>query len=602
MVFKKKFAIAVGLFLLFLSAISATDEQIRVEVNEYVNQTVHFNPLKYIGTSHGIWADMGENQSFYDLVGYINVSNQNPMNRTISDIYVQFDNTNNITLPTLFSGRVGTFILNDTVSNSIVLHIPELRGGENSVWIYGINTSAVSPPINFTTEYTVTKTLAGDNFTVTDSIENVFNNLVFQTDTCIYDINLTQTMIPVNFSGTLYDFLFSGSTVGVDNSNVTYSDFNRVQNWNLLGGNCFFKGDSQEISYNISTPYNIPATTDYPFSNTVLEYKMDNTISHLKVQDITALSEAKIEIEKQILYAAHPTLFGSNVTWNVTALFETSTNITYNITSLTLWVAQRSIISGDPNTIDNDTISGDLLRVDSTPNELVNNLNPWVSPSWLFNYSDLPSPIVYMDVGFKIDSDGTQLINRSFTQNGNDIYIKEIYLILGYWLEIEKNISSVGNDLYNVKIDVHNKGNQVTPADSLVTVYDFIPSNFAVVSPYVYSASPWYLTAYANHSVNGTFNGSLFQWGIVPSNSLNTSFDAGPDKNENTTWSVEFNLTGQGDYTLLDVFVTGLDPQQVDGAGSTKSVVVSEVVDRIGSTEGIFATIASVLLLLGLLL
>ncbi len=50
------------------------------------------------------------------------------------------------------------------------------------------------------------------------------------------------------------------------------------------------------------------------------------------------------------------------------------------------------------------------------------------------------------------------------------------------------------------------------------------------------------------------------------------------------------------------MFVTGLDPQQVDGAGAASSVVVSEVMDRLRSTEGIFAAVASILLLLGLLL
>ena len=54
--------------------------------------------------------------------------------------------------------------------------------------------------------------------------------------------------------------------------------------------------------------------------------------------------------------------------------------------------------------------------------------------------------------------------------------------------------------------------------------------------------------------------------------------------------------------TLLDVFITGLDPQKVDGAGGSGAVIVSEILDRIGSTEGIFAAVASVLLLLGLLL
>lgn len=94
----------------------------------------------------------------------------------------------------------------------------------------------------------------------------------------------------------------------------------------------------------------------------------------------------------------------------------------------------------------------------------------------------------------------------------------------------------------------------------------------------------------------------MYQWALLPTNSLNTSFDQGPAVNENTSFVVRYNATGFGDYEVLDVFVTGLDPQLVDGAGSSKAVIVSEVLDRVKSTEGIFAVVASLLLLLGLLL
>jgi len=205
-------------------------------------------------------------------------------------------------------------------------------------------------------------------------------------------------------------------------------------------------------------------------------------------------------------------------------------------------------------------------------------------------------------VNFTIYNDGAQLIDKSVTRQGNDIYIKELYLIIGYWLEVEKNITTIAQDTYHIRIDVHNKGNQVTPAGSIVTIYDFVPSNFALNGSFVYSSSPWYNTSQANTSINGGYNGTLYQWALIPNNIYNTSFAQGPTNNVNTTWSADFNVTGSGDYTLLDVFITGLDPQKVEGAGSTRAVVVSEILDRIKSTEGIFAVVASILLLLGLLL
>lgn len=602
---KKKNLIVIFLSLLLavLSVNAATSQQLLIEMNEYVDQQVTYNPLNGVGA--GIWYDTGENQSFYNLTGYITITNTNANNMPMSDIYLSFDFTSNVTLPQLYAGRTGTFISNDTSSNLLVLHIPEILPGENSTWIYSINKTEIMPPLDLSTSFSDNKALAGDNITQTDIITNQFYNVSYQTNNCIYDINITQITVPVNFSGVPQDWFFLPSTLsGADSGNVTFFDLNRSQNWNVFAGGCLDLGNQTNITYTISSPYNIPKTTDYVMLNTTLKYKLNQTISHLRLIDIAAVSEATLDFEKKIVKPSHPTLYGSNVTWNVTGYFSTDSDIAYDLEYVTFWVSQRNAGSLDLNTIDNDTISNESLNISYTPFTLIDNVTTWTSPSWLFNYSDIPSPIVWMDVNFTVRNDGTQLINRSFTQNGNDIYIKEIYLIIGYWLEINKNITSITNDTYNVKIDVHNKGNQVTPADTVVTIYDFIPSNFNLNGTMVYSSSPWYSTSEANNSVNGEYNGTLYQWGLVPTGAggLNTSFAQGPAFNENTTWSAEYNVTGFGEYNVMDVFITGLDPQQVDGAGSSKSVVVSEIFDRIKSTEGVFAAVASVLLLLGLLL
>jgi hypothetical protein len=447
--------------------------------------------------------------------------------------------------------------------------------------------------------------LAGDTLTITDTILNEIDNSTFS-DTCISNIILTQQTAPVDFSGTLYNFTFNTSLAiaGSDAGNAVF-DNDQQQTWNLRAGGCLNKTQSENIIYDIISPYNIPASTDYIMSNTTFQYDINHSLSSLSVSDIKVISEAEVSFEKTIIGAADPLLHGSNVTWNVTGQFSSGLNITYNLTEVTLWVSQRNVNGSftDPNTIDNDTIATTTpLTIDYQPNFLINSTTPWQSSGWQFNYSDLPSPIVWMDVNFTIADDGAQLIDKSISREGNDIYIKELYLIVGYWLEINKNITAISTDNYHIRIDVHNKGNQVTPAGSIVTIYDFIPSNFALTAPFAFSNSLWYNTDLSNNSIVGEYNGTLHQWALTPNTPLNTSFAQGPAFNANTTWSVDYNVTGSGDYTLLDVFVTGLDPQKVEGAGTSTAVVVSEILDRIGSTEGIFAAVASVLLLLGLLL
>jgi len=582
--------------------VSATQQQILVEMNEYVNQETLVNPLK---TSSGLWADANEQISNFNYTGNLIVSNTNPNGKTISNIYISLTNTGNITLPLLVAGRNATWISNDTTSQTIVLHIPELNSGENSSFIYYINKSIISPPINFTTKFSHAKILAGENITLVDTIQNNFDNFTFQPNTCINNINITQKTIPYNFSGDILNWHFSNSsTTGLDSSNVTYSTDNQTLYWNSLGGSCLNKSQFTNISYVVSSPFGIPKSQHYKFMNTSIHYKLNNTISHLRMVDIYANSEAKLSIQKKIIAPSDSFLYGSNVTWRVNGYFNTNSNITYNLTSVTLWVSQRNVNGSytDPNTIDNDTISNATLFLPLSPFSFVNSTSPWVSSDWLFNYSDIPSPIVWGEANFTIANDGTQLVNRSITQDGTQIYIKELYLIQGYWLEINKNITSLDNDSYNIKIDVKNKGNQVTPSGTVVTIYDFVPTNFNVTSNFTFSSSPWYDTTTSNNSVLGNYSGMLYQWGLIANNSKNTSFDAGPTKNINNSWSVEYNVSGLGDYSLVDVFITGLDPQQVDGAGSTKAVVVSEVIDKMKSTEGVFAVIASILLLFGLIL
>jgi hypothetical protein len=586
----------------FCSSAIFASEQIRVDLIEEVNQKVIYNPLSG-DTSSGIWAGINENQSEYSLTGFVIVTNKNP-NKTLSDIYISLVDTTNITLPTFVEGRPGVFIGNDTSSNILILHIPELNPGENSTWQFNGNVSNIIPPLNITTNYSNSKLLAGDSLTITDTILNEIDNSTFS-DTCINNIILIQKTTPVDFAGTFYNFTFNTSKAitGTDGSNATF-DNNQQQTWSLRNNGCLNKTESESITYDIISPYNIPASTDYIMSNTTFQYDINHSLSSLSVGDIKVISEAKVSFEKAITGASDPLLYGSNVTWNVTGQFSSGLNITYNLTAVTLWVSQRNVNGSftDLNTIDNDTISNASLIINYAPNFLVNATTPWSSSGWQFNYSDLPSPIVWMDVNYTIADDGAQLIDRSVSREGNDIYIKELYLIVGYWLEINKNISALSEDKYHIRIDVHNKGNQVTPGGSIVTIYDFIPSNFAINGSFNFSTSGWYSTIGSNNSIVGEYNGTLHQWALTPTNVLNTSLAQGPGFNVNTTWSVDYNVTGTGDYTLLDVFVTGLDPQKVDGAGGSSSVIVSEILDRIGSVEGIFAAVASVLLLLGLLL
>lgn len=601
-----KSILVMSMIFILSPVFASTEAQVSVDISEQVDKEVRYNPLD---TGSGIWMGANEELQNLSMTGTVNITNLNT-NFTISDIYVILDNTSRTTTPELLSGRNGTV----TVSgDQYIFHIFELEANESSIWNYTIDETITEPPLNITPSYSDTKVLAGQNVTVNDSILNEFDGPSYTTDSCFYDISLNQTTVPVNLSGSFFDFTFVGTPIN-SSGNYTISNGNRTLYWSLRNGNCLNFGESEFIQYIVNTPFDIPATRNYDMLNSTLEYKVNQTISHLRFDSMRAVVSDGVTLgaDKAILGPSDPLLHGSNVTWNGTGMFSIDENITLRLNDFTIWVARRDVSPiGDPNTIANDTITGTTpLNISYDLDLLVNQSNPWTSPGWLFNYTDLPTPIMYSKANFTIADDGRQLINRSITQNGEDIYIKELYLILGYWLNIEKNITSLGNDSYNVRIDVYNKGSQVTPEDSIVRIYDFVPQEFNVTTDLsqvtnasLYSISPWYDTAYSNSSVSGGgFNGDLLEWGLIPTGvDLNTSFAQGPNRNINNSWSVTFNVTGEGEYDLLDVFITGLDPEQIDGGSATRGVFVSEFVDKMKSSEGIFAAIASVMLVLGLL-
>lgn len=568
--------------------------------------TIYSGVISVYSTNPVISVELNETVSevgFYDSVtgfninkivsGKIIVKNVNPT-ETVSDIYVFFDNSSNVLNATYFSGILGEVV--NWNSNSFGLHISQLRPGNVSVWNYSIS-SSISSPLNFSTSYSVGKVLTGEIFRITDVVSNEFSNASYQQNTCIYDIKLKQT---TKYAGnSSFDrFLFLPATTGgTDMGNVVYSGGNSVQDWNVLSGGCLDKGLNRNIFYNVSTPSNIFGNKNYNISESVLSFKLNETISHLRVKSIEAVGDANLTLSKKILKPSHPTLYGTNVTWQVNGSFETDSSLSYTLKRSTFWVSRRNVdgLYTNLSKVDVDGISGANLVTSFSPNYVVNSTQFWYSSNWLFNYSDVPSPITWFNVSFIVANDGIQLVNKSLSNSGNSTYYKHIVIISGYLLEISKNVTSVGVDTYNVKINVFNKGSQITPSGSIVTVYDFIPDNFILSSGFVYSSSPWYSTTGANNSISGTLEGNLQQWALVPNNALNSSFDKGPIKTNTNSWSVEYNITGQGDYENLDVFITGLDPQAVEGAGAASSIIINDNFFELDLLETLFAVVSGIL-------
>jgi len=167
-----------------------------------------------------------------------------------------------------------------------------------------------------------------------------------------------------------------------------------------------------------------------------------------------------------------------------------------------------------------------------------------------------------------------QLINSSFTVNGTDLYMNYIYVVNGYWLEIQKRVLDAGDAQYDIRIEVQNRGNGHTPQNLTVTVYDFIQANFEA-----WNFSP---AANAQSAVTGQFDGIAYQWDAGLRTNISTSFAPRGDLDGLDWFYINYSVNGSGDFNPSDLYIVGLDPRAVDGAQSFEGV---SVVSAIASTS-----------------
>ena len=131
----------------------------------------------------------------------------------------------------------------------------------------------------------------------------------------------------------------------------------------------------------------------------------------------------------------------------------------------------------------------------------------------------------------------------------------------------------------------------------------FFLTSFNLTSSFAYSASTWYSTSVANETLNDpVYNGTMFQFGLLPAtNPYDSSLAAyGSGPNANNTWTVEYNISGSGEFNFDDLFLSGVDPLNVQEVGATKALSVESIYGMISAKfeyvlVGV-AVVASVLL------
>lgn len=127
--------------------------------------------------------------------------------------------------------------------------------------------------------------------------------------------------------------------------------------------------------------------------------------SENKIKPYSILPEFKyfgLYTDKKITGVTFPNGADSNVTWEIDTTLENPSPNTYLIHNLRAWVTNRdsNLSAKDPNAIDRDPISNELLLREFEIKDLKLLPGQKIEDRWSFNYSDIPSPVVWFDYDY----------------------------------------------------------------------------------------------------------------------------------------------------------------------------------------------------------
>ncbi len=574
---KKSSYILIFLLIINAFAVCAAGTHLNITMEEKIYKNTTFAEHFYLTT----------NVTSCVINGTLNITN--PGQETISDIYLKFSNTDNMLSNFTWdpNTKYGNQI-SGSPGTGIIIHIPSLRTDNFSTYYYSINCTDAPPPLNVTTLYTNfdhgfnRKVLAGHNWTINQKILN-YNNLAVP----VNNINISIRAVQIPWNSSLFNFSLEYLYPLGDYPNVVGNGTSDYRWWWSPNGGTLVFNQSKNITYRVRAPYSVPFTASYQAIFENISYDVGVLISNLSLDQVNATSAINFSFQKRITQPADNAL-SHNVTYEIRPQIGTDLNITFDINRVTLWVTQNI----DPSNDTSGTVWGPLTvnytNPSGGPMKEINISTLWGNSSyyWTFNFTDgsnssYPPPIVWMKPEFAITNKYGQIMNYTTTRSGQEIFIKYIYVIHGYWLEVSKNVSNIGEDQYQVDIRVENIGNGWTPQFEMVTVYDFIPDNFKVwgMTPAPFKCPTGsYCTNLSVGVPSSDYYGMSYKWDIPWKGTMNSSLGpkSGPQATGggNYSWNVSYKVNGTGEYKVSDLYIVGLDPLKVDGAGVSPVIAV----------------------------
>jgi hypothetical protein len=565
-----------GIFLLTLVLLSAS---VNAAYGAHLNVTIVETIFQQNSFAENFTLDEWQ-KTCYSL-GVVNISN--PNTEPVFEIYLRFINTGN--LPDNFSWVPTSKFGNQTSGQPgtpIILYIPELRQGNYSTFTYNISCMGQIPALNVNTAYTNSdhgfnrKVLAGYNWTINQTVINQNTN-----NKNISGINITLRVGNVTWNDSQFDFSLHSLYGTGDYLNVYGNATSTTDWWWAPNAGALSVNQSANITYLMRAPYSVPFTASYLALEETLIYTVDDLLSNLTLTDINGTADIEFSLDKRISQPSDNAQ-NHNVTWEVAPQITVPVNITFDLYQVSLWVTRDQ----NPLNKTNGTIWGQLDKnYTGTPLKQINLTTSFGNSTyrWYFNYTDgtndtNPPPIVWMRPDWLIANQQGQILNYTSTVSGRDMYLKYIYVIHGYWLEVRKNITNIAENSYQVDVIVENIGNGWTPEFTYVTVYDYVPQEFVWWNLSNGGCPSTQCTNQSVGAVGQDYYGTSFRWNIPWKGTMNASLGPklGPSATSwsNYSWNVSYRVNGSGTYRVTELYIVGLDPLKVDGAYTSPIITI----------------------------
>ncbi|MFP4111835.1 MAG: hypothetical protein ACLFPQ_05530 [Candidatus Woesearchaeota archaeon] len=626
---------AILLVFALAGTVSASTPAIRVEVIEYLTQTVAYD--QSLGENNVISdarGELGENKTgtsrtgveLSDLFvyGMINISNVETLGgQTLVSINVTLNGTDNISHISLASGAPDYLVYNlsegedPVLEPRITIFIPELRAGDSAIFDFNISGAGLGEPVNFTEEYSSWRMLTGQSTHITLNVTNSF-------PTPVTFSNLVITKTPEGFpssDGGLEYFRFTDLS-GDDSGNATIFDDisgRTILQWNASDGD-LSPGETRQIEFNAWAPENISVSWEnyedwgvwLRMGNISSTFGFNGSMSGLEIESVVGVSPAlRYAISKDRVNETH---------WNATVNMtnDASAALDYELSHVSIW-ATRNLMVRDPadqdNWINNTNVtttgvsgfSGPYANYTWWPRINLSNGTSNTNYSILFNYSLVP--IVWAHANFMILDDGTQIfkLNRTEAIEDGYFFIEEIYVLLGgYLMKVTKLITPLENptidNLYEVNVTIENVGKERSP--ELITMFDLVPkgfmplnyltnatmSNRTMYRPevlYVTNRNGLYRPVFATvgdsiwgGSDTGEVSGGPYSgyWGYhLDMMALNSSSDGDGYYDASLSYSevgVRYKIVGNTTISSVEnAYLIGVDPIRLEGGNPSKSVM-----------------------------